>query len=54
MKFDAEMGLKDANKDSDKNRRLTGRELFLEDNTLNESDLNFLGEGKFTIRFYFL
>jgi hypothetical protein len=28
-------------------RKLTGRELFLTDKTLNESDLKFLEDGKF-------
>ncbi|KAL7637480.1 UNVERIFIED_CONTAM: hypothetical protein RMT77_012208 [Armadillidium vulgare] len=30
-------------KDDEKGRKLTGKELFLKDSTLNESDLNFLG-----------
>lgn len=34
----------------EKNKKLTGRELFLSDNTLNESDLKFLEvEGKIDV-----
>ncbi|KAF2357092.1 RWD domain [Trinorchestia longiramus] len=46
-KFDAEMAaLKNAKESSsDGKKRLTGKELFLADKTLNESDLSFLGEG---------
>ncbi|XP_066972342.1 RWD domain-containing protein 1-like [Macrobrachium rosenbergii] len=33
-------------KDDEKNKKLTGRELFMRDKTLNESDLSFLGEGE--------
>lgn len=47
-KFDAEMhalkGSKEA--EGEGKKRLTGRELFVADKTLNESDLSFLGEGK--------
>lgn len=32
-------------KDLKENRKLTGRELFLRDTTLNESDLKFLDDG---------
>lgn len=34
-------------KDDKETRKLTGRELFLTDKTLNESDLKFLEDGKF-------
>lgn len=46
-KFDAEMNyLRTDDKDDEKNKKLTGRELFMRDKTLNESDLSFLGEGE--------
>ncbi|XP_066972331.1 RWD domain-containing protein 1 [Macrobrachium rosenbergii] len=46
-KFDAEMAaLRCDDKDDEKNKKLTGRELFMRDKTLNESDLSFLGEGE--------
>jgi len=42
--FEEEMGvLKKRNEE--KNKKLTGRELFMIDNSLNESDLRFLEEG---------
>jgi len=45
-KFDEEMKTKaQIEKEKEKNRKPTGRELFMTDNTLNESDLSFLGEG---------
>ncbi|XP_018024122.1 RWD domain-containing protein 1 [Hyalella azteca] len=46
-KFDAEMAALKSSTDIsiDGKKRLTGKELFLADKTLNESDLSFLGEG---------
>lgn len=32
-------------REEEKNKKFTGRELFQKDDTLNESDLNFLGDG---------
>lgn len=47
-RFDAEFGAKKLQERDDKEaRKLTGRELFLTDKTLNESDLKFLEDGKF-------
>jgi hypothetical protein len=34
-------------RDDKETKKLTGRELFLTDKTLNESDLKFLEDGKF-------
>jgi len=46
-RFDAELGAKKIQDKEDKEtRKLTGRELFLTDKTLNESDLKFLEDGK--------
>ncbi|XP_050701183.1 RWD domain-containing protein 1-like [Eriocheir sinensis] len=33
-------------REEEKNKKFTGRELFQKDDTLNESDLNFLGDGE--------
>lgn len=46
--FEEDLGIRKKRETSDKeNRKLTGRELFITDNTLNESDLKFLdGEKK--------
>lgn len=45
-KFDIEFGAKKIQeKDEKEGRKLTGRELFLTDKTLNESDLKFLEDG---------
>ena len=46
-KFDKElMALRsEKEREEEKNKKFTGRELFQKDNTLNESDLNFLGDG---------
>lgn len=46
-KFDAEMSALKGTKEGEGEgkKRLTGRELFVADKTLNESDLSFLGEG---------
>ena len=46
-KFDAEMASLKSHKEREEEgkRKLTGRELFMTDKTLNESDLTFLGEG---------
>lgn len=47
-KFDKELlALRsEKEREEEKNKKFTGRELFQKDNTLNESDLNFLGDGK--------
>ncbi|XP_071539898.1 RWD domain-containing protein 1 [Panulirus ornatus] len=47
-KFDAEMATlrSEKEKEEEKNKKLTGRELFQKDQTLNESDLSFLGDGE--------
>ncbi|XP_063613680.1 RWD domain-containing protein 1-like [Penaeus indicus] len=47
-KFDAEMQALRSEKDreDEKNKKPTGKELFMKDVTLNESDLSFLGEGE--------
>jgi len=46
-RFDGELGSKKIQDREDKEtRKLTGRELFLTDKTLNESDLKFLEDGK--------
>jgi hypothetical protein len=37
-------------KDEKDTRKLTGKELFMQDKTLNESDLKFLEEGIFIIK----
>ena len=43
--FDAEMAALKKPEKEEKEKKLTGRELFLTDKTLNESDLKFLEEG---------
>ncbi|XP_076062423.1 RWD domain-containing protein 1 isoform X2 [Oratosquilla oratoria] len=47
-KFDQEILALRAERDRDdeRHKKRTGRELFMQDNTLNESDLTFLGEGE--------
>ncbi|XP_066257658.1 RWD domain-containing protein 1 [Euwallacea similis] len=46
QQFEEEMGIDKKRELADKEgRKLTGRELFMTDNTLNESDLKFLDEG---------
>lgn len=40
--FDLEFGITEKKKDSTEARKLTGRELFLTDTTLNDSDIKFL------------
>lgn len=47
-KFDAELFAlrSEKEREEEKNKKLTGRELFQTDNTLIESDLTFLGDGK--------
>jgi hypothetical protein len=50
-RFDAELGAKKIQDKEDKEtRKLTGRELFLTDKTLNESDLKFLEDGGDSIK----
>jgi hypothetical protein len=47
-RFDAEMGTKKIqDKEEKETRKLTGKELFLTDKTLIESDLKFLEDGKY-------
>jgi hypothetical protein len=46
-RFDIEFGAKKMQERDKETRKLTGRELFLTDKTLNESDLKFLEDGKF-------
>lgn len=52
-KFDVEMAAlrSEKEKEEEKNKKLTGRELFQKDQTLNESDLSFLGDGEFILLF---
>lgn len=45
--FEEEMGFLKKRNEEEKNKKLTGRELFMTDNSLNESDLRFLEEGEF-------
>ncbi|XP_045586211.1 RWD domain-containing protein 1 [Procambarus clarkii] len=47
-KFDAEMAAlrSEREREEEKNKKFTGRELFQTDQTLNESDLSFLGDGE--------
>lgn len=47
-RFDFEMATlrSEREKEDEKNKKLTGRELFQTDQTLNESDLSFLGDGE--------
>ncbi|KAG7155349.1 RWD domain-containing protein 1-like [Homarus americanus] len=47
-KFDVELAAlrTEKEKEEEKNKKLTGRELFQTDQTLNESDLSFLGDGE--------
>ena len=51
--FDSEMGIWAKKDKDDKNKKLTGRELFMQDKSLNESDLKFLEEGKIIILSYY-
>ena len=47
MKFEDETGITKKREISEKEgKKLTGRELFMTDYTLNESDLKFLEDGK--------
>ncbi|KAF5279670.1 hypothetical protein FQR65_LT15305 [Abscondita terminalis] len=41
-KFEDDLGIKKKRESTEKGQKLTGRELFMTDNTLNESDLKFL------------
>lgn len=47
MKFEQEMGINIKKEKDEKSKKLTGRELFMQDKSLNESDLKFLEEGVF-------
>jgi len=44
------MGVLKKRKEKEKNKKLTGRELFMTDKSLNESDLKFLEEGWFIFK----
>lgn len=50
QKFEQEMGINIKKEKDEKNRKLTGRELFMLDKSLNESDLKFLEEGGESIK----
>lgn len=50
QKFEQEMGINIKKEKDEKNRKLTGRELFMQDKSLNESDLKFLEEGGESIK----
>ncbi|XP_008185983.1 RWD domain-containing protein 1 isoform X2 [Acyrthosiphon pisum] len=43
--FEEDMGVLKKRNEEEKNKKLTGRELFMTDKSLNESDLKFLEEG---------
>lgn len=45
--FELDLGLVQKREKEDKNKKLTGRELFMQDKSLIESDLKFLEEGMF-------
>ena len=45
------MGINIKKEKDEKNKKLTGRELFMQDKSLNESDLKFLEEGKVYVEF---
>jgi len=44
------MGVLKKRNEEEKNKKLTGRELFMTDKSLNESDLKFLEEGLFILK----
>jgi len=44
------MGVLKKRNEEEKNKKLTGRELFMTDKSLNESDLKFLEEGWFIFK----
>ncbi|XP_050521224.1 RWD domain-containing protein 1 [Daktulosphaira vitifoliae] len=45
FQFEEDMGVLKKRNDEDKSKKMTGRELFMTDKSLNESDLKFLEEG---------
>jgi len=48
--FEEELGVLKKRNEEEKNKKLTGRELFMTDKSLNESDLKFLEEGLFIFK----
>jgi len=44
------MGVLKKRNEEEKNKKLTGRELFMTDKSLNQSDLKFLEEGWFILK----
>jgi hypothetical protein len=48
--FEEDMGVLKKRNEEEKNKKLTGRELFMTDKSLNESDLKFLEEGEAMVK----